>query len=153
MLYTGLLGGLNERATCKVLSTESAAAAKLLQSCPTLCGPIDSSLPGFSVPGILQARILECVAMASSRGSSQARDQSHISYVSCIGRRVLYHCRHLGSNNSHRKLLFASSLHLCTAVATWLLSALCQNGGQPYRFKFPTQLLICLDKASVPIFR
>ena len=39
----------------------AAAAAKLLQSCPTLCDPIDSSLPGSSVPGILQARILERV--------------------------------------------------------------------------------------------
>ena len=36
-----------------------AAAAKLLQSCPTLCDPIDSSPPGSPVPGILQARILE----------------------------------------------------------------------------------------------
>ena len=37
----------------------AAAAAKLLQSCPTLCDPIDSSPPGSSVPGILQARTLE----------------------------------------------------------------------------------------------
>ena len=38
----------------------AAAAAKLLQSCPTLCDPTDGSPPGSSVPGILQARILEC---------------------------------------------------------------------------------------------
>ena len=44
--------------------------AKLLQSCPALCDPIDYSLPGSSVHGILQARILEWVAMFSSRGSS-----------------------------------------------------------------------------------
>ena len=42
----------------------AAAAAKPLQSCPTLCGPIDSSPLGFSVPGILQARILEWVAIS-----------------------------------------------------------------------------------------
>ena len=48
----------------------AAAAAKSLQSCPTLCDPIDSSPLGSSVSGILQARILECVAMPSSRGSS-----------------------------------------------------------------------------------
>ena len=41
----------------------SAAAAKSLQSCLTLCDPIDSSLPGFPVPGILQARTLEWVAI------------------------------------------------------------------------------------------
>ena len=43
------------------------------------------------VIGILQARILEWVAMASSRGPSLLRDRTHISYVSCIGRQVLYH--------------------------------------------------------------
>ena len=42
------------------------AAAKSLQSCPTLCNPIDGSPPGFSVPGILQARTLEWVAIAFS---------------------------------------------------------------------------------------
>ena len=46
------------------------AAAKLLQSCPTLCDPIDGSYLGSSVPGILQARILEWVAISFSRGSS-----------------------------------------------------------------------------------
>ena len=40
--------------------------AKSLQSCPTLCDPIDGSLPGSSVPGILQARTLECVAISFS---------------------------------------------------------------------------------------
>ena len=43
---------------------------KSLQSCPTLCNPMNRSLPGSSVLGILQARILEWVAMPSSRGSS-----------------------------------------------------------------------------------
>ena len=43
-----------------------AAAAKLLQSCPTLCDPIDSSPPGSPVPGILQARTLEWVAISFS---------------------------------------------------------------------------------------
>ena len=44
--------------------------AKLLQSRPTLCDPMDCSLPGFSVHGVLQARILEWIAMLSSMGSS-----------------------------------------------------------------------------------
>ena len=42
----------------------AAAAAKSLQSCPTLCDPIDGSPPGSAVPGILQARILEWVAIS-----------------------------------------------------------------------------------------
>ena len=44
----------------------AAAAAKLLQSCPTLCDPIDSNPPGSPVPGILQARALEWVAISFS---------------------------------------------------------------------------------------
>ena len=44
----------------------AAAAAKLLQSGPTLCNPINSSLPGSPVPGILQARTLEWVAISFS---------------------------------------------------------------------------------------
>ena len=57
--------------------------AQLLESCPTLCDPMDSSPPSFSVHGILQAGILKWVAISSSRGSSQPRDQTH---GSCIGR-------------------------------------------------------------------
>ena len=52
----------------------AAAAAKSLQSCPTLCDPIDGSLPGSPVPGILQARVLEGVAIAFS-GVKTAWDQ------------------------------------------------------------------------------
>ena len=48
------------------ISAAAATAAKLFQSCPTLCYPIDSSPPGFPVPGILQARILEWVAISFS---------------------------------------------------------------------------------------
>ena len=59
----------------------------LAQSCPTLCDPVDCSPPGSSAHGLSQARILEWVAMPSS----QARDWTCISYVSCIDRQVLYH--------------------------------------------------------------
>ena len=64
---------------------------KSLQSWPILCEPMDCTPPGFSVHGILQARILKCVAMPFSRGSSQPKAQTCISYISCIGRSVLYH--------------------------------------------------------------
>ena len=65
--------------------------AKSLQSYLTLCNLRDCSSPGSSVHGILQARILEWVAMPSSGGSSQPRDRTCLSYVSCIDRWVLYH--------------------------------------------------------------
>ena len=59
-------------------------AKSSLQSCLMLCDPMDCSPPGSSVHGILQARILEWVAMPSSRGSSWPRDQT---WVSCIAGR------------------------------------------------------------------
>ena len=50
----------------KVLAAAAAAAAKSLQLCPTLCDPTDGSPPGSAVPGILQARTLEWVAISFS---------------------------------------------------------------------------------------
>ena len=58
--------------------------SEVTQSCPTLCNPTDYSLPGFSLHGILQAGILEWVAISFSRGSSQPRDRTP---VSCIAGR------------------------------------------------------------------
>ena len=52
----------------------SCVACSVIQSCPVLCGPMDYSLPGFSIHGISQARMLEWVAISFSRGSSQPRD-------------------------------------------------------------------------------
>jgi len=53
---------------------------------------MDYSPPGSSVHGILQARILEWIAMPSSKGSFPSRDQTHISCISCTGRWMLFHC-------------------------------------------------------------
>ena len=63
---------------------------KSLQSCVTLCDSMDCSPPGSSVHGVFQVRILEWVVIPFSRGSSRPRDQAHVSFVSCIGRQVLY---------------------------------------------------------------
>ena len=63
----------------------------LIQSRLTLCNPMDCSTPGSSVPGIFQARILEWVAISSSKGSSSPRDWTLISCGSGIGRQILYH--------------------------------------------------------------
>ena len=70
---------------------------KVTQSFLTLCNLIAYSPPGSSVHGISQARMLEWIAMPTSRASSQPRDWTQVSYVSCIVRRVLYHYCHLGS--------------------------------------------------------
>ena len=62
--YEGGGGGSEHRDTGRALSGAAAAAAKSLQSCPTLCDPIHGSPPGSTVPGILQARTLEWVAIS-----------------------------------------------------------------------------------------
>jgi len=55
------------------------------QSCPTVCNPMDCSLPGSSILGIFQAKVLESVAISFSRGSSWPRDWTRVSHT--IGRR------------------------------------------------------------------
>ena len=102
--------------------------SEVVQSCPTPSDPMDWCPPGSLVHGIVQERILEWVAISSSRGSSwrrdrtqvsfiagrfftvsatrrsqmnmgssQTRDQTYVSHVFCVGRKVLYHLCHLGS--------------------------------------------------------
>ena len=58
--------------------------SEVAQSCPTLCDPMDYSLPGSSIHGIFQARILEWGAISFSRGPSQLRDQTQVSCI--VGR-------------------------------------------------------------------
>ena len=90
------------------------SCCSVARSCPTLFDLMDCSTPGFPVPHrllefaqvhvhcigdaiqpshpLMPARILEWVAIPSSRGSSWLRDQTYVSYGSCIGRQALYHC-------------------------------------------------------------
>ena len=78
--------------TCKpaLFSLKIMRVSVCVQSCPTLCNPMDCSLPVSSVRGIFQARILECVAFSCSRDSSRPGDQTLVSYVSCISRWILF---------------------------------------------------------------
>ena len=104
--------------------------------CPTLCNAVNRSLPGSSVHGVLQARILP-----SSRGSSSPRDRTCISYVSCTGRRVLYHQCHLGSprkvttrlrntDSGQYHHLCRAKVHTRTAGNVWINSpCLWTSGG------------------------
>ena len=59
--------------------------SEVAQSCPTLCNPMDCSLPLSSIHGIFQARVLEWVAISFSRGPSQLRDRTWVSHI--VGRR------------------------------------------------------------------
>ena len=80
--------GANSDSSLSLDGTLGCWAFMHAQSWPTLCNPMDCSLPGSLVHWIFQTRILEWVAISFSRGSSQPRDQIHIS---CIGRQILYH--------------------------------------------------------------
>ena len=71
------------------------------QSCPTLCDPMDCSLPGSTVQGIFQARILEQVAIPPPDWFSWLRNWTHVSCISCIGRWILAPLRHLGKPELH----------------------------------------------------
>ena len=75
--------GYIQRSKLYSLCMHACMYAKSLQLCPTQCNSMDCRPPGSSVHGILQAGILECVAMPSSRRCSQPRDWTHISCISC----------------------------------------------------------------------
>ena len=64
-----------------LFNSDSDSDNEVVQSCPTLCDPVDCSLPGSSLHGILQARILERVTISFSRGSSQPRDRTQVSHI------------------------------------------------------------------------
>ena len=93
---------------------------KVAQLCLALCDPMDCSPPGSSVHGILQARILEWVAISSSRGSSWPRDHT---WGSWIGRQILYHLSHQGSQR-------ARQLDDTRVRAAWLGQFYMKSGGK-----------------------
>ena len=78
-----------------------------VHACCSSSNPMDYSPPGSSLHGIFQARILEWMVIPSSRGSSPPRDWTHVSYFSCIGRRVHYHYHH--QINPRAGLCFSNS--------------------------------------------
>ena len=80
-----------------VFGEQWCVCAKSLQLCLTLCNPMDCSPPGSPVHGILQARILEWVAMPSSRKSSWPRDRTRISYIYLHRQAGSLHYCHQGS--------------------------------------------------------
>ena len=85
LLYQSRAGGPHESMTCIQAYKYLLCCAKLPQSCASLFDPMDCSPQSSSAHGILQERILQWVAMPSSRGFSRPKDQTRISYVSCTG--------------------------------------------------------------------
>ena len=95
------------------------------QSCLTLYNPMDWSLLGFSVHGILPTSILEWVAIPFSRGSSQPRNQT---WVSCIGRQILYCLSHQGSPLSRDQIW-------AFCIGNWVLATGPPGKSLPWSFR------------------
>ena len=126
------------------------------QSCPTLCNPMDYSLPGSSGHGILQARILEWVVISSPWGSSQPRDWTLVSCIFCVGRWVLYHWA-IWDSQSYRVLCLVAqsclTLHNPWTVALPALLSMrtlqaraiiwSNNSTYPKELKTPAQKDMC----------
>ena len=109
--FLGIIAGLKHHIGCMIMTCRH---AKSLHSCLTLCDPMDCSLPGSSVHEILQTRILEWVAMPSSRVSSQPKDQTCISWGSYIAGGFLT----LESSGTHMIInqLLLSRFKLCLTL-------------------------------------
>ena len=116
-----------------IVSMHACMRVKSLQLCPTLCDPTDCSPPGSSVHGILQARILEWVAMPFSRGSSQLRDWTWIfciagGFVAVLATRVRkipgegnsYPFQYSCLENSMDRRVCRATVHGITKSWTWL---------------------------------
>ena len=104
------------------------------QSYLALRDPVDCSPPGFSVHGIFQTRILEWVAIFFCRGSSWPRDQTHISYVSCIGRRFFFY--HWATWEAHFLYTYGISTNVCIHIKSHISICIC--------IYIPVYLNICI---------
>ena len=98
---------------------ESAAAAKLLQSCPTLCDPIDGSPPDSAIPGILQASTLEWVAISFSHIASSSSSYYEVT-------------SYLGTNQIDQPLLLYSLAQTSSFVLTAGVTVTVTHGSQCY---------------------
>ena len=103
-------------ATTTFLSQYFALLKSLAQLCPTLCNPVDYSPPGSCIHGILQARILEWVAISFSRGSFWPRDRTQ---VSCIAGRVTWEARMMALQ---RHKIFESEVKVKLLSCVWLFA-------------------------------
>ena len=92
---------------------ESESESEVTQSCPTLCNPMDCSLPGFSVHGIFKVRAPEWVAFSFSRGSSRPRDRTQVSRIA--GRRFTLLATREAKEREWQRMF--KLLHNCTHLS------------------------------------
>ena len=108
-------------ASVRIIISESESESEVAQWCPILCNPMDCSLPGSSVHGIFQARILEWVAISFSRGSGEGpRDWTWVFHVVGRGPSILLLWVTFSTNNFH-PFLFIVFYDWVTFHCVWLL--------------------------------
>ena len=126
----------------------AAAAAASLQLCLTLCEPMDRGPPGSSVHGILQARILEWVAIPSSRGSSWPRDWTRISVSPALADRFLPLMPPGKPKSSPPILRYWSTRDNLLLVTTTLCQS--ESWGNGDSFKYGVLQMFCLSSVQCP---
>ena len=99
---------------CGKASKKEKKESEVTQSCLTLCDPKDCSLPGSSVHGIFQARLVEWVAISFTRGSSRLGDQTWVSHRW----QMLYHLSHYFWRFCTHPVLLWNPIQLCTTTIT-----------------------------------
>ena len=121
------------------------------QAHPALCDPRDYSSPGSSVHENFQARILECIAISYSRGSSWPRARNCISPVSWIGRQILYHCATWEANYifSTRKVMSVLTLSpVCATPSASLIQQVFLNHKIWFWWPYYVRLCCCCSVAK-----
>ena len=125
----------------------------IIKLCPTLINSMDCSTLGSSVGGIFQARILERVAISFSRRSSQSRGWTHVSWVSCIDRQILYQwatCEAIHVNitkRNHQIYQRSSSRNFCLILLIFRVNTcIYLNIDATYKIHVPkhTHTYICI---------
>ena len=140
--------------------------AQVLQCCPTFGDSTDCSPPGSCLS--MGFNPLEWVAMPSSRGSSQSMDQTRVSYVSRIGRRVFYPLSYLGSPWIHSPLIVKNLVNSKTGISfpfsgyinflfdglPWWLSwkRICLQYGRPRFHSWVRKILWRRERPPTPLF-
>ena len=102
----------------KLWSTWKESESEVAQSCPTLCDPMDCSLPGFSIHGIFQARVLEWGGISFFRGSSWPRDRTRVSHIvgRCFTLWATREATNLDSILKSRDITLPTKVHLVKAM-------------------------------------